>query len=292
MRIWGTYDGMRRPLSGFILATLSVLEPQFNEVLTFLVDLNNNPDQIVAALGLNFNPDEELRLIKLEHSVVANQGDRESLEIRHQENKAVPFVTTTNKVAPQPTDKILHSQKLPDYLPRIHEIVPLFTVPTEVAHAHKPVLSSAVATKTASEPPTKSPAALLREKQALLRLERLSSAASPTITTEVPSKTKTMPFSALATEGSSNGKQVQATLGLLPSGASLVITTEIPRNGKHLNIQPQDVKKKVNFSLSTNARSLASWVDEFCQGTRLDREENILVEKESEDRRQETENYG
>ena len=61
LRIWGTYDGQRRPSSSFILATLSTSEPQLTQMLPFIVDLSNNPDQIVAALGLNFNPDAELK---------------------------------------------------------------------------------------------------------------------------------------------------------------------------------------------------------------------------------------
>ncbi len=64
MRIWGTYDGYRRPSSGFILATLSVLEPKLDEFFPFILELNNNPDEIIAALGLNFNPHEQLHLIK------------------------------------------------------------------------------------------------------------------------------------------------------------------------------------------------------------------------------------
>ena len=61
LQIWGTYEGQRRPSSGFILATLSNLEPQLTQVFPFIVALSNNPDQIVAALGLNFNPDQELK---------------------------------------------------------------------------------------------------------------------------------------------------------------------------------------------------------------------------------------
>ncbi|MEO1376005.1 MAG: DUF5331 domain-containing protein [Cyanobacteria bacterium J06635_10] len=64
MRIWGTYDGYRRPSSGFILATLSVLEPKLDEIFPFILELNNNPDKIIAALGLNFNPEQQLYLIK------------------------------------------------------------------------------------------------------------------------------------------------------------------------------------------------------------------------------------
>lgn len=58
LRIWVNCDGHRRPSSSFILATLSVLEPQLNQLLPLIVDLSSNPDRIVAALGLNFNPDE------------------------------------------------------------------------------------------------------------------------------------------------------------------------------------------------------------------------------------------
>ncbi|NET69942.1 MAG: DUF5331 domain-containing protein, partial [Sphaerospermopsis sp. SIO1G2] len=73
MQIWRSYDGVRRPLSSYILATLSTLEPQFQEILPFLLELNNNPDQIVAALGLNFNPDQELNLLELENSDAQHQ---------------------------------------------------------------------------------------------------------------------------------------------------------------------------------------------------------------------------
>lgn len=59
--VWVTCDGKRRPSSSFILATLSVLEPQLTQLLPLVVDLTNNPDRIVEALGLNLNPDEELK---------------------------------------------------------------------------------------------------------------------------------------------------------------------------------------------------------------------------------------
>ncbi len=74
IRIWGNYDGCRRPSSGFILATLSVLEPKLDEIFPFILELNNNPDEIIAALGLNFNPDEQLHLINdLEQPVNHNK---------------------------------------------------------------------------------------------------------------------------------------------------------------------------------------------------------------------------
>ncbi|MBD2090785.1 hypothetical protein H6F67_13070 [Microcoleus sp. FACHB-1515] len=58
--VWVDSEGQRRPSSSFILATLSVLEPQLTQLLPLIVDLSSSPDRIVRALGLNFNPDKEL----------------------------------------------------------------------------------------------------------------------------------------------------------------------------------------------------------------------------------------
>lgn len=75
LRIWGSYEGQRRPSSSFILATLSTLEPQFTQMLPFIVALSNDPDQIVAALGLNFNPDEELKSLTEPTSIAKTNGN-------------------------------------------------------------------------------------------------------------------------------------------------------------------------------------------------------------------------
>lgn len=63
LQVWGTENGRRCPKSSFILATVSILEPELTELLPLLVALNNNPDRIASALGLNFDPDEELKLM-------------------------------------------------------------------------------------------------------------------------------------------------------------------------------------------------------------------------------------
>ncbi|MEH2231356.1 MAG: DUF5331 domain-containing protein [Nostoc sp.] len=292
MRIWATYDGLRRPLSGFILATLSVLEPQFDEILSFMVDLNNDPDKIVAALGLNFNPDEELRLIKSDHSITTSQVENESPDEKYSEDNHLSSVETATKIAPNSLAKTL------DYnLPRADRVVRSFTATTEVSRTREPELVVA-ATKIAPDTPVKTPSSgLLREYQ-LVRWHsgQLPSGASATMTSQVNSKAKTMPSVALATEVksnapsnripvgaslavtseiSSNGKPVRSPLGRLPSGASLAITTEVKSNVKDPNIQPQEVKSKVNLP-TTNARSLASWVDEFCYGAR-EKEKDILI---------------
>lgn len=59
--IWVTCDGDRRPSSSFILATLAILEPRLHDILPLIVDLSSNPDRIVLALGLNFNPDQAIK---------------------------------------------------------------------------------------------------------------------------------------------------------------------------------------------------------------------------------------
>lgn len=58
--VWVSCEGQRRPSSSFILGTLTILEPQLTQMLPLMVDLSSNPDRIVIALGLNFNPDTAL----------------------------------------------------------------------------------------------------------------------------------------------------------------------------------------------------------------------------------------
>lgn len=58
--IWVTCQGQRRPSSSFILASLTLIEPKLTQLMPLVVDLSSNPDRIVVALGLNFNPDEAL----------------------------------------------------------------------------------------------------------------------------------------------------------------------------------------------------------------------------------------
>jgi hypothetical protein len=82
LRIWGTYEGKRRPSSSFILATLTNLEPQLIQMLPFIVELSNNPDQIMVALGLNFNPEEELKSLTKAESVVGTNANGNGLPLK------------------------------------------------------------------------------------------------------------------------------------------------------------------------------------------------------------------
>ena len=110
LRIWVDCDGQRRPSSSFILATLSILEPQLNQLLPLIVDLSSNPDRIVVALGLNFNPDEHPYVIeRLKHL----EDDSDSLTDPNASNgngngtvkllpAGSPPVSLTTAQAPQP----------------------------------------------------------------------------------------------------------------------------------------------------------------------------------------------
>lgn len=76
MQIWTTFENERRPLSSFVLATVSVLEPKLIEILPLIADLNSDPDKVMVALGLNFSPEKFLHLIEseLKSQVVENKS--------------------------------------------------------------------------------------------------------------------------------------------------------------------------------------------------------------------------
>lgn len=65
LSIWVNCEGERRPSASFILGALSSVEPRLIDLLPLIVDLSNHPDRIVIALGLNFDPEQELTKLKL-----------------------------------------------------------------------------------------------------------------------------------------------------------------------------------------------------------------------------------
>jgi hypothetical protein len=257
IRVWGNYNGVRRPSSGFILATLSVLEPQFDEVISFVVSLNNNPDEIVTALGLDFNPDEELSLINLEDFVCASNWQGEFLPENHEESEDLPLVATASEFMGGET---LKSESESCALPRLSQSV------SSVAVATRPT------TKMVDSP--KLPAALLLEDKPLR---------SPlAITINVCHKNQTLPsrivkhprlyhvpikFCCLLL-------QKNCLIGILFLHNSLKSSVPSNGNGK-ITPQPQDITPPMNLPRSQNASSLASWVDESCQGREYDREAAI-----------------
>ncbi|WP_413174628.1 DUF5331 domain-containing protein [Anabaena azotica] len=224
MKIWRSYDGVRRPSSGYILATLSVLEPQLKQILPFILDLNNNPDQIVAALGLHFNPDEELRLLKLERSSTETQAK--------------------NQIVSKPPIKIA-------------------VVDTPIAQSNFP---AAVKTLVSQKPHSRSPQ---ENKQVLLRItsgveQKHQTVSAVGLATPMNKHSPAKPLSGVGREQIPKGNDKSASV------RSLTITTQVPtslkelnHNGKFTTIPVKDVSP---ISSGTNARSLPSWIDEFCQG--------------------------
>jgi hypothetical protein len=103
--VWVNCDGQRRPSSGFILATLSVLEPQLTHLLPLIVDLSSNPDRIILALGLNFNPDEELEALKAKGA--NSQNGEKPGEISETKIKMLPAASDEFSLpSPQETIKV------------------------------------------------------------------------------------------------------------------------------------------------------------------------------------------
>ncbi len=104
IQIWGTFDGQRRPSSSFILAVLSTLEPELTEILPFVIDLSNHPDQIVAALGLNFNPDVELKLMtQAKPVVVETNSEQDGLSAMTLEAGVSEDISPTTQVSNLPS---------------------------------------------------------------------------------------------------------------------------------------------------------------------------------------------
>jgi len=94
LRIWVNCDGQRRPSSSFILATLSILEPQLNQLLPLIVDLSSNPDRIVAALGLNFNPDEHPSVISKIKQMEEDAENNSEIEESNGSVRMLPAATS------------------------------------------------------------------------------------------------------------------------------------------------------------------------------------------------------
>ncbi|NJL61460.1 MAG: DUF5331 domain-containing protein [Methylacidiphilales bacterium] len=90
MEIWATFEGERRPLSSFVLATVTVLEPSLIDILPLLADLNSDPDALITALGLNFSPEKYLHLVEIEDSQLLDKVNDDEI------NSDFEYVETTN----------------------------------------------------------------------------------------------------------------------------------------------------------------------------------------------------
>lgn len=229
MQVWGTYDGERRPSSGFMLATLSVLEPQLDEIFPFILDLNNNPDRIVAALGLNFNPDRHLDLIKSENSIITTEEISDRLpEVRDAVKNEVEINTNEALV----TTQVKNNDK-----------------PKVESKAKSKPLGFTTKVETKGKPDNKH-----------------SKTSSPNLSTWGREKKKsvvTLPGDVIRMNPTRE-RSHSASKQLPNNGKPLAVAT-IETQAKGVKMQCKDVQSQVNSS-PTNASNLPSWIDEFCQG--------------------------
>ncbi|BAU08676.1 DUF5331 domain-containing protein [Fischerella sp. NIES-3754] len=252
MRIWGTYDGQRRPSSGFILATLSVLEPELDEILPLLLELNNNPDHIVTALGLNFNPEEQMHLIAEDADII--------------QQKILSETSTNGKVDFQP-QTTLSSGELDSSQKGIenngvvqHDIAS--RVSTQVQNQKKslPLLSVVNKFETRST-----------QVSALAVIGKAESNSKPVPLLTVISKTENSSKPVRSLLLTSNIKRESQP------GSSVIATSRVDSKPKLAQIPQQDLIDNVHSAPAKQKSRLTSWIDDFCQGVGWENDEAIYT---------------
>ncbi len=269
MRIWATYDGQRRPSSGFILATLSVLEPELEQIFPFILELNNNPDKIISALGLNFNPEEESNLIKSDNFIAENQVYSQS--------------SLDTLVSEKPDSENIRDRTLADSAPteiQIEDTLKSSLTPVSENHSespaslpHKPTIPLAVATKVQN----KSKSTLIF---AVATKGESNSVVPLTKATVVQNRSKPLASVAVATVVQNKGKPTKpiAVASRVESNSvvQLALFPEIESKSNSAiaiaEVESKGLPNKVNLSPANKTCKLANWVDDFCQGTGRDRE--------------------
>ncbi|MCP6757375.1 MAG: DUF5331 domain-containing protein [Fischerella sp. CENA71] len=270
MRIWGTYDGERRPSSGFILATLSVLEPELDEILPLLLELNNNPDCIVTALGLNFNPEEQLHFLE--------DNNNDDVEVETIQEKRLSETSTNIYIDSQPQVAVSSNKLNPsqngkqDIGSRVStqehnqkKSGSSLTVANKLEIRGTPVPAFAVMNRTNNG---KALPAL-----AVIGKAESNSKSPPTPLLTVISKTENSGNSA------NNSKPVRSLL--ISSNIkresqpvlSAIATSKADSKTRLALLPPQDLIDNVNSAPTKQNYQLASWVDDFCQGARWDEDE-------------------
>ncbi|KOP27822.1 hypothetical protein AMR41_02540 [Hapalosiphon sp. MRB220] len=275
MRIWGTYDGERRPSSGFILATLSVLEPELDEILPLLLELNNNPDCIVTALGLNFNPEEELHLLTDD-----NNHKNDDVEVEVAQEKILSETSTNGKVDSQ-SQVVLSSNQFNPSQNGKQEISS--KVSTQVHNQKNSGSSLTVINKVESRgTPVPALAVINRTNngKALPALAVVGRAESSSKSTPTPLLTV---VSKAENSSNSNDKPVRS-LPIITNinresqpASSVVATSKVGSKTKLALIPLQELVDHVNSVPTKQNYKLASWVDDFCQGSRWEKDEATYI---------------
>lgn len=145
MQIWAVFNGERRPLSSFVLATVSVLEPNLVDMMPLLADLNTNPDDMIAALGLNFNPENELKQLD---NLNKRAQVTEETSYKHSENqpKQVINITSNNSLQHQTLSSVVQQTANKNNIQ--------VAVATSCLNEIKSLQSVALATKSSTSTPT------------------------------------------------------------------------------------------------------------------------------------------
>jgi Family of unknown function (DUF5331) len=263
MRIWGTYKGQRRPLSSFILATLSVLEPELTDMFPLILDLNNHPDEIIDALGLNFNPEEHLNTEKLETPTTTKQpqGEIETL-IPFPVSTPPPDVVTTHQVVNQVETHVENrGQLMPSVVIPVHFVnssinktKPSATVPPLVVESQKKTVESTVIPKNFSN----------------YSLSKQSHSSNGHLSKNNSNQNH------LSNSRSNNSHPNHNLSGHSHIAQSVLVSIEEQSEGQLLDIETDKVAYEVNKS-PIKASTIASWIDEFCQGSGWDKEEAVYI---------------
>jgi Family of unknown function (DUF5331) len=316
VRVWGTYDGVRRPASGFILATASVLEPQLEQILPFIVDLNSNPDGIIAALGLNFNPEEELHLITKNNEETSHQISSEPIQeallsgigltpsIAHEVQHNTELVPEVSQEFLPKSDTHLNGLPLEQH-PTL--LTPCVDSPEEKS---KSIPSVAIATSTLESKKTSTPLLAFVSSEVESRSNSASSVAvapvlieskSQTISllallssevesksfsfrsTQMDNKSKSSSLAAIATYDMESKSRPLSMVAVVDSTVAndttphFSLATDVENKDSRVTISEKNLKTKLNLPPPKRVRHLANWVDEFCQGKGWSKEEDNIM---------------
>jgi hypothetical protein len=284
MRIWCTCDGERRPLSSFILATLSVLEPKLEQLFPFILELSNNPDKIISALGLNFNPEQQLHLLN-DRDCTDKRSLWENLVYDSQPASAYTsqYVMAGEQLMTMLADDSVFdstvassvavetkNQPLPNFATTDTPQIYPQSAPRRVNHSHNQVKSPTEDLAASTTIPTKIPSSVATISQ--YPLAPRPDLSVKDIIMSVPLYTLVLDeitgvFDRIVptlrdVQQPATEESPAYTLGetiCVPSTATNSQVTEPPKSEVH---QQEDVStpKKKYFNL-------ASWIDDFCQGS-------------------------
>jgi Family of unknown function (DUF5331) len=237
MEIWATFEGERRPLSSFVLATVTVLEPNLIDILPLLTDLNSDPDAVIAALGLNFNPDKYLYLVEVEDSQLLDNVNDDKI------NSDFDYVETTKNTS------------LSRNIETSSPLANLKLVNSKLANpklANPKLANPKLANPKLANPKSINPKPKIQIAVAKSYLHR--GKAKSTFTTSVIPMT--------------NGTKVTPIVAF---------TTNIEGKGPIVKIIHDKVPGEINQSPVLHPRNLANWIDDFCQGRGWDKDEATFI---------------